>query len=257
MAFDFLGTFNKSQFDRFIAFAQSQLADVGGRVAHLNYEKKRLGSLTFEYGGGGIPTSFTVTSATGTYIGGLIAAYEALGGNVLFDLQVRSRPQAVHLLAGTETQPAQFMSNGDVVGGKGLADGTTAVLVNRARSWMQSPLHYRREYLERKVRRALDYAEQLDDEIAALAVAVGPAIEKYSLAWVAGQVAELLQDTNYRAVFDDKGQDPHGKTTYAPFLPYSKADSQLAQVEPGVAGRDNEGYMYPGATGGGEGEGTA
>lgn len=257
MAFDFLGTFNKSQFDRFIAFARSQLSDTDGRVAHLNYEKRRIGSLTFEYAGGGVPTSYTVTSATSTYIGGLVAAYEALGGNVLFDLQVRSMNQAVFVLAGTETSAPQFMSNGEVLGGKGLADGTTAVLMRKARAWMDGPIHYRREYLEKKVRRALDYVDQLNAEIAALAVAVGPATEKNSLENIAKLVSEKLLDTNYRAIFDDKGQDPHGRTVYAPFLPYSKADSQLAQVEPGVAGRDNEGYLYPGAPSGGGGEGTA
>ncbi len=253
MAFDFLGTFNKSQFDRFMTFARSQFADISGRVAHLNYEKLRAGSLTFTYDGGGVPTAYSASSSTSTYIGGLVAAYEALGGDVKFDLQVRTRAQSVFLVAGTDTSPAQYMSNGEVVGGKGLRDSASAEYIRTAREWMHPALHYRREYLERKIRRVIDYVDQLDAELELLASIQQPADTEGSLEWVATKISELLTNDNYLAIYDDKGRDPHGKSVYAPFLPYSKRGTTLPQVEPGVAGRDDGGFIPAGVTGDEEG----
>jgi len=250
MAFDFLGTFNTSQFNRFMAFARSQTADIARRLAHLNYEKKRMGSLTFEYDEGGVPTSYVVSGVSSSYIGRLVAAYEALGGQVEFDLQVRTRDQAVYLMEGDEVTPPQFMSNGDVVGTRGLDDKDSAELIRRSRTWMQPALHYRREYLERKVRRAIDYVDQLDDEIQTLSIIVQPDTTEYSLAYIAKEVGKLLTDTEYRSIFDDRGQDPHGKTVYAPLLAYSRANGATTQPsDPTFAGRDDDGYVYPGDEG--------
>ena len=248
MAFDFLGTFNKSQFDRFIEFARKQLVDVGGRIAHLTYEKSRIGSLAFEYDAGGVPTKYTVSSATTTYIGGLVAAYEALGGDVIHDLQVRTRNQSIFLEAGSDTTSPSRMSSGDYVAAKGLGDAVSAEWVRQARSWMASPIHYRREYLERKIRRAIDYVEQLDDELAVLTVIGESKDTRDSLEFVATAVQSLLSDLNYRPIFDDKGADPHGKTSNAPLLPYSKtgADPETVSPDPEMAGRDDDGFRYSG-----------
>lgn len=250
MAFEWLGTFNKSQFDRFAAFARQQLADVSRRITHLNTEQRRIGGLTFEYDVGGVPVgTWSATSSTSTYIGRLVAAYEILGGDVFFDLQVRdTETQGVYLVRGTEVSPADRMSNGEIVGARGLADGPSAEYLQSARSWLIAPLHYRKEYLERKIRRALDYSDQLTAELAFLSNVRADAETYNSLEYLFVQINDLLKDFTYRSIYDDKGKDPHGKYTMAPFLPYSltDADPQVIGSEPAAAGRDNDGFRESG-----------
>ena len=248
MAFEFLGTFNRSQFERFVAFARTQLTGVGGRIAHLVYERNRLGALSFEYASGGNPVKYTVSGTKTTYIGGLVAAYEVLGGNVLRDLQVRSQSQAVHVLPGSETAPPMFMSNGEAIAGKGLGDALSAEHIRQLKAWMAAPIHYRREYLERKIRRALDYAEQLDTELDLLMAVTAAKTQEGSLEFVVAAINQLISDYNYRIIYDDKAQDVDGRLTCAPLLPYSKTDanSAVAGNDPGPVGRDDDGVRQSG-----------
>ena len=247
MSFDFLGTFNASQLARLAAFLRDQKSDIGGRIAHLTYEKKRIGSLTMEFDGRGAPLRYVVSSPTDTYIGALVSTYEVLGGNVLYDLQVRTLGQAVYLERGTETRPATRMSNGEPVGSRGLADAPSSELVRKARSWVQGSLHYRREYLEKKIRRAIDYVDQLDAEPKLLANVASNATTKGSLDYTLAEIDRLIQDPNYRTIYNDKGADPHGKNVYAGFLPYSRKDTTLEGAEAGPSGRDYDGYREEGA----------
>jgi len=250
VAFDFLGTFNKSQYNRFATFAKDQLLTFGPRVAHNVSEVNRLGSLTFEYDSGGRPIKFTSSDVTSTYIGRLVAAYEVLGGDVQYDLQVRSLTQAVYLMPASETAPPQLMSNGEIVGQKGLADALTAELMRSARSHLTSALHYKREYLERKVRRSLDYADQLTAETALMSALAASAEAPRSLGSIFQAIEDLLTDQNYRPIYDDKGLDPYGKLTYAPFAPYSTADAKPENLptETGGYQRDIDGARVPGIT---------
>lgn len=237
MAFDFLGTFNKSQFDRFLVFARGQIAGVAGRLQHVAYEKNRLGTLSFEYEGGRTPTSYTA-SGPSTYMGGLIAAYEALGGDVIYDLQVRSTEQALYISQGSEGSAPQTMSNGEFIGDKGAADLVSSEAMRVARTWLEAPLQYKRNYLERKIRRALDYAEQLSEEETQLRSILGDATKALSLEWLAVEVQKLIDNPMYRTIFDDKGADPHGRTVNAPFMGYSQEGSTLPSAGTGEVGRD-------------------
>lgn len=230
MAFDWRGTFNKSQFDRFAAFARAQIDTIGLRLRHLVFEQNRLGSLVFEFDAGGLPLRFTASDSKTTYIGKLVAAYEVLGGQVTYDLQVRSVGQAVYLLAGSENMAPQLMSNGEVMAPKGLADAKSAELIRQAREWIESPLHYRREYLEHKVRRAIDYSDQLQYEIELLKKASTNVETAGSLEFLFTTIGDLFTDAQYRPIYDDKGKDPDGKLTYSPFTPYSTADADPANI---------------------------
>lgn len=230
MAFDWRGTFNKSQFDRFAAFARAQADTIGLRVRHLTFEQQRLGSLTFQYDAGGTPLSATPSDAKSTYIGKLVAAYEVLGGQVTNDLQVRALGQAVYLLAGAENATPQLMSNGEVMSPKGLSDASTTVLIQQARAWLDGPLRYRREYLEHKIRRAIDYSDQLQVEIDLLNQISQNAETEGSLEYIFSTIGDLFTDAEYRPIYDDKGQDQHGKLTYSPFAPYSTDDADPANL---------------------------
>jgi len=245
VAYDFKGSFNASGFKRFAAFAEAQMADLGGRITHLATEQIRIGALSFAFDGQGVPTTYVPDDDS--YIGKLVAAYEVLGGDPFFDLNIRTRDQAVFLKEGDGGTPAQVMSNGEIMGLPGKADAQSAELMDNARAWMEDVLDYKRDYLERKIRRAVDYAEQLQDEILALTLIASSADVEGSLDNVFGLINQLISDANYRAIYDDKGKDAQMKLAGAPLAPYSagvdRAPDDLYQKDAG-----DTGVLGPGET---------
>lgn len=238
MAWDFKGTFNSSQFTRFVAFARAQKADLAGRINHLAFEQTRVGSLAFAFDSGGVPTTYVPDDTS--YIGKLVAAYEVLGGDPFFDLNIRSKAQAVYLLAGDEGTPAQLLSNGEVLPKPGLADAKSAELMENARAWLDDTTDFRRDYLEHKIRKAVDYAEQLEDEINYLTLVASAGDVEGSFENVFTLITDLINDPVYRAIYDDKGKDAMGKKTYAPFKPYAagpdRAPDDLYGRDTGITG---------------------
>lgn len=244
MAFDHLGTFNKSQFERFLAFSRSQLPLVDGRLAHLQAEVTRVGSVMFRYTNG-VPQGFAATPTT-SYLFKLLAAYEVLGGNPFIDLRVRLKSDPVFKVKGTEATDSQIMSNGEVVGAKGLSDSPTAELMHEGKAWLSDTLKYRYDGLERKIRRAVDYSDQLKTEIATLKTITKAASVTGSLEYIAAQVNQFLADQNYRAVFDDGGADKFGFTVYAPFSSYDTGGDGARVAD--TPQRQNTGFVGPGTS---------
>lgn len=250
MAHDFLGTFNKTQWERYLAFARSQIPLVDDRIAYLTAEMNRIGTISFVYEGG-VPTQLYPPPQQ-TYLGKLLAAYEVLGGNPFLDLRTRNRSQAVFLLRGSETVGAHTMSNGEPVGARGLADAPTSEYTRKARGWLDATMKARFERLERKIRRAIDYADELQREIDLLAKMKATVTTEDSLEYIAEQVAAYIADPNYRAIFDDQGRDPLGMTAYAPFSSYDVDPPD----DPNLGGsrtveapqRQDSGYIGPGET---------
>jgi len=243
MAWDFKGTFNKSQLDRFVAFARAQKPDLAGRVIHLVSERLRIGALSFAYDANGVPATYIPDDDS--YIAKLVAAYEVLGGDPFYDLNIRTKSQAVFVRAGDETTPAQVMSNGEIMGLPGQADAASAELMDNAREWVEDSIDYKRDYLERKIRRAVDYAEQLDDEINYIILVVSASDTEGSFENVYQGIVDLIGDPGYRAIYDDKGKDPMGKKVNAPFKPYSAGPDRAPDD---LYGRDNTGALDPGET---------
>ncbi len=220
MSFDWLGTFTGSQFERLAAYARAQVQLIDARIAHLKAEQARVGNLLFAFDAGGVPTGIAHDPPQ-TYCGKLFGAYEVMGGDALYDLQVRSSAQPVYKLAGDETQEGQLMSNGEVIGTPGLADAESAELIRQARSWMADTLGYRRDALERKIRRMVDYAEQLQEEIDTLTLMKAGVTVDGSLEYTLQGVQSLITDRNYMAASNDSAHpDPHGKLAKAPFASY-------------------------------------
>jgi hypothetical protein len=234
LSYDFLGTHNQSQLARFSTFANAQLQDifggtdpnVSGRVGHLTAELIRVGSIVFQYDNSGNPVSYTASPPT-SYIGRLLSCYEVLGGNPLFDLNIRSSAQAVFVLPANETSSPQLLSNGETLGSPGLADTPSANLMQTARAWLPDVLKYKRDYLERKIRRMVDYSEQLASEIANLTTTLGADTQPGSLANTLNQLQQLMADPNYRATYADGGNDPLGKKTYTPFAAYEGGPNRI------------------------------
>jgi hypothetical protein len=204
MPFSFGGTFNKSQFERLVSHAQDQLTHIDARIKHLTYEQTRIGFLKFTYDAAGRPEHYSTGGEGGspTYIGKLMQAYEVLGGDPFHELQTRSMDQPVFLPQGTETTAPKVMSNGEPIPGQGLADAPTSQYVSLIKSWMSANLE-RRAALERKIRRMLDYGDQLQIEIDQLKNIRLSAETQGSLENVINEVNLLFGDKNYRAVTDD------------------------------------------------------
>jgi hypothetical protein len=245
MAHDFLGTFNRSQFERFLAYAKSQLPLIDGRIQHLRAEVDRIGTVVFRYSKG-VPQGYAADPQD-SYLGKLLGTYEVLGGDPFIDLRVRLRNDPVFRVKGTENQGSQYMSNGEVIGAKGLSDAPTAELMRTARSWVNTTLDYRFGNLERKIRRAVDYSDELQNEIATLKTVQMAGSVVGSLEYVAAQVGQFIADQNYRAIYDDGGSDKFGFNVYAPFSSYDVGGD--GSRETATAQRQNSGFVGPGSTG--------
>lgn len=232
---DFLGTFNRSQFERLVAFARSQLTSIESRILHLQAERGRIGVLTFTFGADHVPEKVTANPSD-SYLGKLLAAYEVLGGNPFFDLRTRNRDQPVFVVRGTEDNPAVTMSNGEPIPSKGFQDAFSAELIRALREPFEQAIDFRCCFLERKIRRALDYSDELANEVIKLQTMQAAATTEGSLEFVSNQIQQLFGDRNYRAIFDDSNADPTGLTTYAPFSQYDVETSR----DPAIGGPDRE-----------------
>lgn len=221
MAFEIGGTFTASQFARFRDYVREQVPLIEDRIVHLKAERDRIGDLSFAYGSDGLPTALTNDPPT-TYVGKLFGAYEALGGDAEFDLQVRQTSQPVFKIAGDETKPSQLMSNGEVLSAPGLGDAESSIIMQKMRGWVSQDLQRRRESLERKIRRAIDYAEQLNAEISYLELLRASADTEDSLEFLINNIGTLTADKRYMAITDDANTpDPHGKFARAPIAGYT------------------------------------
>jgi hypothetical protein len=242
VAHDFLGTFNNHQFSRLQAFLQNQQSDVPGRVLHLLAEQQRIGTLQFTYDSGGNPIGYNANPQT-SYIGKLMMAYEILGGDPIFDLQIRSMSQPVFMLAGSETTPAQQLSSGDILGTHGLRDAPSAAYVQQMKGWTEDVVQYKRENIERKIRRMMDYSDQLGAEIQTLSIILNDGKTTGSLADLLTQVTNLLSDPSYRPIYNDTTGDIHGKLSHAPFSQYDPGPNRT--IDPNWV-RTDGGAILPG-----------
>lgn len=233
MAFDWLGTFNQAQLDRYVSYARAHLDLVDARVAHLSLEQVRIGLVIFKRDASGSVVGYTA-DPTESYMGKLLAAYEVLGGNAFLDLDLRLRHDPVYRQKGSEaTGLSQYMSNGEVIGTPGLADADSAVAFQQMRQWLDPTIERNLNRLERKLRRAMDYYDQLQLEIDVLNLIQQSEKTVGSFDNALQEIGRLMDSPTYRAIH--KGTDPRGAENYAPFSSYdinenrSPADSTQRQ----------------------------
>jgi hypothetical protein len=170
-----------------------------------------------------------------------------LGGDPFVDLRVRLLTDPVFILPGDENVGPHTMSNGEVIGAKGLNDTSSAELVRQYRAAFNPTLQRRFDYLERKIRRAVDYVDQLGSEIAQLhtlkTTAVGGSLED-----LMSQVDQLLSDPTYRAITPDTSENAKfGLDVHAPFSSYDVPEGPLQ--DPSVS-TDREAVMPQRQSGG-------
>jgi hypothetical protein len=173
MAFNFFGTFTTGQFNDLINFSKIQLADIERKRSWLARELLRVGVFKTEYDERNYPKSFTV-SPPDSYAGKLFQAYKILGGIPETTMLLRNSDDPVFLIPGSDlsTDPndttsgvATTFTNGRRDRGNIRFDRSVGIMVDALKKWQLDSIKLKRESLEFKIKRALDYSDQLQNEI--------------------------------------------------------------------------------------------
>lgn len=201
MAFNFYGTFTSGQLQQLIDFSLIQERDLRARSHWLQAQLTRNGVFSTVYDPKTfLPVSFTASQ--GSYAAKLLQAYRILGGTPEKDFMLRTRSQPVFLTRGknidtgvTGVDPtagySDTMSNGRRVRGSQRFDRDVGVQVEKLKFWQIEPIKRKREHLEFKIKRALDYSDQLEQEIKLLDVLLDDTAGR--------QVADIVRDIQLSA----------------------------------------------------------
>ena len=137
------------------------------------------------YDSSGTPVSF---SATG-YAGKLLQAYRILGGVPEQTMLLRTRDKPVFKTRGTELTVDQnsttgggysdVYSNGRRERGVQRFDRDLGIKVEKIKAWQLESIKFKRERLEYKIKRALDYSDQLQQETAAIDKLLGTGLGSF------------------------------------------------------------------------------
>jgi len=185
MAFNFYGTLTTGQWEEFRKFALIQSSDIQARILWLNRELLTVGVFTTLYDSAtNLPISFSAVPQT-SYASKLLQAYRILGGNPERDMILRTSDQPVFL---TKASPMVVQRDGTVTGGftdqftngkryRGSQrfDRDLGFIIERFKKWQLEAIKRKREHLEFKIKRALDYSDQLQIERDLLTIMTAPA----------------------------------------------------------------------------------
>lgn len=181
MAHGIFGTFTTGQWNVFRAFSIVQKVELQLRKIWLEKEISKIGIFTTEYGSDYFPVSFTATP--GSYADKLMQAYRILGGVPERDMLLRTSDKPVFLNRGapmTKTQDGQTtsgvsdsFSNGRRIRGTQRFDRDLGLRVDRLKKWQLESIKQKLEHLEFKIKRALDYSDQLQRELVQINLLMG------------------------------------------------------------------------------------
>lgn len=174
MAFNFYGTFTTGQLEEFKKFSKVQERDFLARRKWLSAALQRNGIFITEYDEDGA-TPISYSANPGSYAAKLILAYKSLGGIPERDFLLRTSDMPVFLTRGKNVSqtPMQnpsdgysdVFSNGRRMRGNQRFDRDVGLVVEKIKSWQLESVKRKRETLEFKIKRALDYSDQLSNEI--------------------------------------------------------------------------------------------
>jgi len=172
MAFPFAGTFTSAQFSELAAFSNIQANDIQNRVTWLSAELQKVGVFKTVYDGP-TPVSFSCNPST-SYGAKLLQAYRILGGTPETDMLLRTSDQPTFLTRGTNISSdpmdetsgySDVYSNGRRHRGSQRFDRDVCIQVDILKKWQLEAIKHKRERLEFKIKRALDFSDQLQNEI--------------------------------------------------------------------------------------------
>lgn len=174
MAFSFWGTFSTGQFEQLRLFAKVQERDLSDRKLWLSAQLQRNGIFVTDYDSATyLPISFTATP--NSYADKLFTAYRALGGNPETEFLLRTTDKPVFLTRGVNISPnegsdptsgySDLFTNGRRIRGTQRFDRDIGLKIEQLKSWQLESIKKKRESIEFKIKRALDYSDQLQREI--------------------------------------------------------------------------------------------
>jgi len=211
MSFGWLGTFRSGSWLELRKFVLHERRDIDKRIAYIEAELKRIGTVTVIFARTIDGDETTVTEerwgldvSQGSSLEKLFRAYVAQGGNPL-DVSLFLSPNSTMLLdpeSDVETpiqpydgvvypQSDDYVSGQEYKGGyqsikkyvpgrvggrKELNDGRTAELVARARGWANKEIETKRNNIEAQIIKLADLKEQLELELIDLTMAAAGSI---------------------------------------------------------------------------------
>ena len=191
--------FTVGQWEELRQFALIQASDIGARIGYLNRELTTVGLFSTQYDPTtNFPVNFSATPST-SHAAKLLQAYRALGGFPEQDFLLRTSDDPVYLTPGaaintndpsgiiTQGSSDQF-SNGKRYRGGQVFDRDLGLPMENFKKWQLQAIKHKREHLEYKIKRALDYSDQLQIEITFLTTMIQPG----TLTDVNGQIADLI-----------------------------------------------------------------
>ena len=183
------GTFTEGQFEAIKSFSLIQKTDLEKRKNWLKAELNKTGIFSTQYDNNHQPVSYSCLPVT-SYGAKLLEAYRILGGIPENDFLLRTIDKPVYL---TEGPPITKDRDGSISGGfsEQFSDGRLyrgsirfdkdmGLKVERLRSWQLEQIKFKREHLEFKIKRCLDYSDQIADEISQLTILSGNGLKSVS-----------------------------------------------------------------------------
>jgi hypothetical protein len=173
MAFSFYGTFTSAQWEQLRTFTAVQKVDLLPRIQWLQRCLLSVGVFQTDYDEHGTPMSF-VASPPSSHAAKLLEAYRILGGVPERDMLLRTSDLPVFLTRGLNAQVqdgeieggfSDMYSNGRRFRGGQRFDRNLGLRVERLKAWQLESIKKKREHLEYKIKRALDYSDQLLREV--------------------------------------------------------------------------------------------
>ena len=178
--FNFYGTFSIAQFEQLRVFAKVQERDLLSRQIWLSAQLQRNGIFSTLYNQQtNMPLSYDVAPPN-SYAAKLMVAYRALGGVPEKDFLLRTMDQPVYLNRVDNISPnegsnptsgySDTFTNGRRIRGSQRFDRDIGTKVDKLKAPFLESIKHKREHLEFKIKRALDYSDQLQNEINAINV---------------------------------------------------------------------------------------
>lgn len=171
--------FTTAQFEELVDFSEIQEQDILDRISWLNRQLTLNGAFTTEYDESNNPTKFSCDPPF-SYGAKLMHAYRILGGVPERDMLLRTSDKPVFLTRGVnidgENETSGYsdvFSNGRRYRGTQRFDRDIGIKVQKLKMWQVEAVKRKREHLEFKIKRCLDYSDQLQNEITTLNKMVG------------------------------------------------------------------------------------
>lgn len=168
------------------------------------------GVFTTEYDG---PKPVRFSANAGSYAAKLLEAYRVFGGNPETDMLLRTRDLPVYKVSGTEIKKnadttvsggySDVYSNGRRERGGQRFDRDLGLRVEALKEWQLDAIKLKREKLEFKIKRALDYSDQLQQEIELLDRLIGDDVTEGTAANQVIRVEVEMAQPGAMTVVDD------------------------------------------------------